>query len=249
MRTIASLSAYIATHTATAVQIHQFIDSDLHFEIDGGAVKLAQRTRYPLDGIVTFLIHASPSVEWTLQIRQPDWATAIHMKVNGHSVESTITENGYVAVTRTWSRGDTVEYVLPMVARLTVAHPAVDAVRGAVAIERGPVVYAFESPDQEDGIDLNSVELLTDQAIKEIVIENFLGRPTILLEVTALARDDASWGDQPWKQRGNEPPTVGRRVQLTAIPYAFWANRGPSIMRIFIPASPADSSPSRSARG
>ena len=110
-------------------------------------------------------------------------------------------------------------------------------------------MYAFESPDQEDGIDLNRVELLTDEAIKEIVIENFLGRPTILLEVTALARDDASWGDQPWKQRGNEPPTVGRRVQLTAIPYAFWANRGPSIMRIFIPASPADSSPSRSARG
>ena len=46
-----------------------------------------------------------------------------------------------------WSAGDVPVLTLPVEPRLTVLHPAADALRGRVAIERGPVVYALESPD------------------------------------------------------------------------------------------------------
>ena len=41
-------------------------------------------------------------------------------------------------------KGDQVLLELDLAARLTAAHPRVDAVRGCVAIERGPLVYALE---------------------------------------------------------------------------------------------------------
>jgi DUF1680 family protein len=120
--------------------------------------------------------------------------------------------------------------------RLTVAHPAADALRGTVAIERGPVVYCLESPDQEDGVDLNHVELLVDRPLAEHVRTDLPGGDTVTITATGFARDDAAWAAQGWATLGAEPPSAGREVTLTAIPYHLWANRGPSVMRVFVPA-------------
>ncbi|HEY2950375.1 MAG TPA: glycoside hydrolase family 127 protein, partial [Micromonosporaceae bacterium] len=119
--------------------------------------------------------------------------------------------------------------------RLTLPHPAADAVRGAVAIERGPVVYCLESPDQPDGVDLNRVELLVDEPLTE-AYRDLLGQPVVVIEAEAYARDDSAWNRSGWATLGDEPAAAGRRVRLTAIPYHLWANRGPSVMRIFVPA-------------
>ena len=43
--------------------------------------------------------------------------------------------------------GDRLTLTLPVAPRLTVADPRVDAARGCVAIERGPLVYCVESAD------------------------------------------------------------------------------------------------------
>jgi len=124
---------------------------------------------------------------------------------------------------------------LPMPVRLTVAHPSVDAVRGAVAIERGPVVYCFESPDQDPDVDLNRVELLLDEPLREQAREDFLGQEVVVVAARAIARDDSGWTGTGWATLDERPAVTGRRVTLTAIPYHLWANRGPSVMRIFTP--------------
>jgi DUF1680 family protein len=126
---------------------------------------------------------------------------------------------------------------IPITPRLTVAHPSVDAVRGEVAIERGPQVYAFESIDQAAIVDLNRVEIFNDANLREELAEDFLGQPTVLLKVSGLARDDSSWLKTGWKSYSGLDVEQGERVTLTAIPYALWANRGPSVMRIFTPLS------------
>jgi uncharacterized protein len=113
----------------------------------------------------------------------------------------------------------------------------VDAVRGTLAIERGPVVYCFESPDQPEGVDLNHVELLVDEALGEELRDDFLGEPVVVVTAEGIARDDSAWGGSGWATLGTEPAPTGRRVRLTAIPYHLWANRGPSVMRIFVPVS------------
>jgi DUF1680 family protein len=126
---------------------------------------------------------------------------------------------------------------MPIAARLTVAHPAVDAVHGQVAIERGPLVYCFESPDQPDGVDLNRVELLVDRPLVEVERE-LLGEPAVVVTASAIARDDSGWGKLGWANIVEAPAPAGREVELVAVPYHLWANRGPSVMRIFVPVWP-----------
>jgi hypothetical protein len=156
------------------------------------------------------------------------------VSINGFSEAAAVSPHGYLEIAREWQAGDQITLTLPMPPRLTVTHPAVDAVRGTVAIERGPVVYCFESPDQPEGVDLNHVELLTTEPLTEELHPNLLDQPVVLIHAEALTRDDTAW-TTPWSTLGAEPPTPQHRVTLTALPYHLWANRGPSTMRIFIP--------------
>jgi uncharacterized protein len=233
MRTVASLAGYVATHTDKGIQLHQYLPVTIH----SGAIGLTVATRYPVDGAIEVAVTETPPSPWTLSLRVPGWCRGATATVNGTDVERSVDGRGYLSITRAWRAGDVVALSLPMPLRLTVAHPAVDAVRAALAIERGPVVYCLESPDQP-GVDLNHVELLADEPLVEELREDFLGQPAVVARVHGIARDDSAWRGSGWATFGEQPAHTGRRVILTAIPYHLWANRGPSVMRIFVPVAP-----------
>jgi DUF1680 family protein len=243
MRTVASLGAYVATHTGAGVQLHQYLPATVAARIGDADTRLHVATRYPLDGAVRLTIDESGDTGWTLALRVPAWCRDARVTVNGAAFVGRVNERGYLEITRVWQAGDTVDLTLAMPVRLTVAHPAVDAVRGMVALERGPVVYCFESPDQPDTVDLNRVELLLGRAPTEVVHADLLGQEVVAVSVRAVARDDAGWRRTGWATLGEEPGGTGREVELTAVPYHLWANRGPSVMRIFVPARPATAPP------
>lgn len=229
-RTVASFSGYLATYSDTGVQLHQYAPATIAV----GGIELSVDTDYPRGGTVVVTVAGTDSREWTLSLRVPDWCRGATVTVDG--VERPAAP-GYAEVTRVWAVGDTVTLTLPMPLRLTVPHPAADAVRGTVAIERGPIVYCLESPDQADGVDLNHVELLLDRPLTEEVRELF-GEPVAVALGHGIARDDSGWRRTGWVTFGEEPEPAGREVVLTAIPYRLWANRGPSVMRIFVPSRP-----------
>lgn len=232
MRTIASLAGYVATRTDTGIQLHQYLPAT----ITTPSASLVLTTRYPLDGAVAITITETGDPEWTLSLRVPDWCQGAGVAVNGTPLAVSVDARGYLRITRRWLPGDEVALTMPMLPRLTVAHPSVDAVRGAVAIERGPVVYCLESPDQPENVDLNHVELVVDEPLDEHLREDLLGQPVIVVAARGLARDDSAWDKVGWSTLDKQPATVGRHVTLTAIPYHLWANRGPSTMRVFVPA-------------
>jgi DUF1680 family protein len=231
MRTVAALGGYVATRTDAGIQLHQYLPTAIH----SGAIGLSVATRYPIDGAVEVTVTQTAAPAWTLSLRIPAWCRGASATVNGTAVEGAVDDHGYLRIIRAWHAGDTVALSLPMPLRLTVAHPAADATRGAVAIERGPVVYCLESPDQPDGVDLNRVELLADEPLTEEYREDLLGQPAVIARVHAIARDDSAWARTGWATRGQAPAPTGDRVVLTAIPYHLWANRGPSVMRTFVP--------------
>src|SRR5207237_8162234 len=76
--------------------------------------------------------------------------TPATLKGNGNSVPMKL-DKGYVALTRTWKKGDVIELNLPMPVRRVVANEQVAADRGRVAIQRGPIVYAAEWADNPNG--------------------------------------------------------------------------------------------------
>jgi DUF1680 family protein len=231
MRTIAALGGYLATHASGGIQIHQYIPAIVR--APAGTVTMT--TDYPLDSTIQLVVTGTDGSPWTLSLRLPGWCTDATVTVNGTEESATPGPRGYLEITRPWHSWDVVELTLPMPPRLTVSHPSVDALRGTVAIERGPLVYCLESPDQPD-LDLNHVELLADEPLTEDG-QDLLGSPVVLIHATGLARDDSAWSGSGWATFGTQPHSPGRRVRLTAIPYHLWANRGPSVMRVFIPIS------------
>jgi DUF1680 family protein len=233
LRTIASLSAYVATTSGAGVQIQQYIPSVIDADVDGAPIRVAVESTYPHSGAIQIRVEESPTVPWVLSLRRPEWADRVSVSVNGSPLETAVSASGYLEIEREWNTGDVVEVVLPMNPRFTVAHPQADAARGQVALERGPVVYCFESPDQAD-VDLNRVDIRTDRPITEETV-SILGQDVVVLKASAVERDESAWVDRAWAPADDAPATAGREVELTAIPYHLWANRGPSIMRIYAP--------------
>jgi len=105
--------------------------------------------------------------------------------------------------------------------RRVVSHEAVEADRGRAALERGPIVYCVESPDN-GGQAINLA--LADRA--ELTSQH---RPELLGGVTVLR------GQAMASSQGQDGSVTAKPVELTAIPYYAWANRGPSEMAVWLP--------------
>jgi len=198
--------------------------------------RLQLATEYPIEGAVTVAVVDTGPDAWTLHLRLPGWCRDATLTVNGAPVDASADQGGYLRIQRSWRPGDVVAYTIGMPPRLTVAHPAVDAVRDMVAIERGPLVYCLESPDQETGIDLNRVEILLDRPLVEEFHTDLLGQPVVTVRLAAIARDDSVWSGIGWATMEEQPERSGHEVELVAVPYNPWANRGSSVMRICTPA-------------
>nr|WP_225855756.1 beta-L-arabinofuranosidase domain-containing protein [Microbacterium algeriense] len=146
-RTFASLAAYVATADDDGVQLHQYAPSSVRTRLaDGTVVALDVSTGYPADGRVRITVQED--ARFTLTLRVPGWAEGALVRVlSGDGESSEPARPGAVSVRRSYRAGDVVELALPIVPRVTSPHPMVDAVRGSVAIERGPEVLALESID------------------------------------------------------------------------------------------------------
>ena len=112
---------------------------------------------------------------------------------------------------------------LDVTPRWTYPDRRVDAIRGCVAIERGPLVYCFEQADQLDGVRLDDLGVLPGRVLGE--------RPVTLdgigqtIEITAEGQ----------LLDGAERSGSGRPVTAIAIPYFQWDNRDGRPMRVWIP--------------
>ena len=84
------------------------------------------------------------------RVPRPAPATRRCSRVNGATRPLAI-DKGYAVVSRTWKAGDRVELALPMPVRRIVANERVAANRGRIALQRGPIVYAAEWPDNDGG--------------------------------------------------------------------------------------------------
>ena len=99
--------------------------------------------------------------------------------------------------------------------RLTRPDERIDAVRGCVAIERGPLVYCLEQVDQPPGA-------LVDQVRIDDGPLTAADRPGLLGGITVV-------------EAPGRVPASGAAVTLRAVPYFMWANRGLGTMRVWIP--------------
>jgi hypothetical protein len=204
-RTFASLHGYVATTDDAGIQIHQLMPAT----VQSGDTRLRVITGYPWDDEIVVRVEETPSSPWRLSVRVPSWAGEAVLVDRGHRRP---VRSGYAAIDATWKSGDEVRLELPMRPRWTRPDPHVDAVRGCVAVERGPIVYCLESTDQPDGVSLS--EVYADAS-------------------NGLADDGETLGVPVVRADGRR--FDGRPTDLTFIPYHAWGNRGLSTMRVWVP--------------
>lgn len=238
-RFLPSLPGYVYARQGQSIYVNLYAAGTADVALgDGLKVRLTQATRYPWDGAVKMTVAPERQGRFTINVRIPGWArnepvpgdlyrfldnvtSPVTLRVNGETV-AVPPRQGFVALDRTWRTGDTIDLVLPMPVRRIVSHDAVAANSNRVALQRGPIVFAAEWPDNPEGHVRNLV--LPDASALRAEFQPTLlgGVMTVRSTATALAFD----------QQGR----VTRKTQpFTAIPYYAWANRGRGEMIVWLP--------------
>ncbi|MES4903350.1 MULTISPECIES: beta-L-arabinofuranosidase domain-containing protein [unclassified Streptomyces] len=245
-RTLAQLPAYLATADDHGVQVHQYADAQIATSLAGGhGVALRVRTDYPSGGTVTVRIDRSPDRPWTLSLRVPGWtegATAWLVDPDGTRRP---VPAGTATVERRFRSGDEIRLELPVAPRWIGADPRIDAVRGTVAVQRGPLVYCAESVDLPDGHEADAVRVDPSAPPRDgRGPDGADGTVIVAGELAGHAeRGEAPWPYAPLGHPDTAPPPATGRAEIVLVPYRSWANRGPSTMRVWLPTAepePAD---------
>jgi len=238
-RFIAELGGFAYAVEGDKIFMNLYIQGAAKIAAGGGTVRLEQTTDYPWSGDIKVRVAESAAGPWTLMVRIPGWALGRPLpsdlyryaeeiaekpilKVNGEAVPLDINK-GYVAVARTWAAGDTVELSLPIPVRRLLAHPGIKDDVGRVAVERGPLVYTAEWPDNE-GYASNLV--LDDGAVLTPI-----AKPDLLGGITVITGDATAY-------RYKSRKVVAEKRTLTLIPYYAWAHRGKGEMAVWLAREP-----------
>ena len=197
-RFIPSLPGYVYASEGRNLYVNLYMSNTVSHKIAGRSVEISQETDYPWSGDVRVNVLRNDAGKFTLRLRIPGWArgevvpgdlysfaddkaSAWSVSVNGEEVSSEL-EDGYFCIERKWKKGDRVELHLAMEPRFVRANPAVEADRGRLAVERGPLVYCAEWPDNEGNV-LEAAVSATDALTVE-------SRPDMLYGIDVI-RDGA----------------------------------------------------------
>jgi len=237
-RFLASLGGYVYARRDRDVYVNLYMSGSGRVELPDQTVRLRQETEYPWQGDVRITVEPERSGDFALRLRVPGWARerpvpsdlyryegpaapAPTLSVNGRPVGIEL-EHGYAVVRRKWKKGDSVELSLPMPVRRVLSHERVAADAGRVALERGPIVYAVESVDN-DG-DVFNIVLPDDAPLSAEHRPDLLGGVTVVTG-RALALYPAEDGRS----------VVTKEQEVTAVPYAVWSQRGEDEMAVWLP--------------
>jgi hypothetical protein len=228
-RFIASLPGYVYAKADDTIYVNMFAKSEGTLRLKNNTVRIRQATWYPWDGAVKITVEPTKTGIFTMAVRVPGWARGkpvpsdlyryidaddkkTEWRLNGEIIKPAM-KNGFASINREWKKGDVIELEIPMEARRVAANPNVAADVNKIAIERGPIVYCLEWPDNDANVLTlaltDKVPLWTDK-IKEL-----LGG---IVEVKGKALSQAD----------------GTLHDFTAIPYYAWANRGPGQMAVWL---------------
>jgi uncharacterized protein len=249
MRLLASLEHYVATTTHQGVQIHQYVSGSVRAELGAlGTLELAVETDYPFGGTVSIRAASVPSGTCEVAVRVPSWADGITARLEGRPIADQPGPDGYLRARREWKAGDELVIEFPMQARLVRASADVDSVRGCVAYERGPLVYCFEGGDVAGRESLERVAVVSRCAPTEVPGFEIGGQPMVGLKLEGSGPVGQSSPRWPYSDAvadqsgtGDDPQSEGiavasaNQLELIAVPYFAWANRGGTDMRVWVP--------------
>ncbi|OWA37874.1 hypothetical protein B9G55_00590 [Saccharibacillus sp. O16] len=229
-RLLSSLNRYIYTRRGDTLYTNLYIGSELTEEFGGVSMRIKQQAELPWSGRVRFDMESDEKATFSLALRVPGWCPEMTLFINGQPTAYTPEQlqDGYLLLERSWKGGDVIEVQLAMTASLVYADVRVRADNHKAAIQRGPLVYCAESAD--NGELIAALRLRQQAAFSERPAAD-LPDGTLVLEVPAY-RSITEPSDTLYHTQAPR----SEAVQLTAIPYFLWGNRGRGEMAVWLNA-------------
>ncbi len=246
-RFIPSLPGYIYAVKDKNVYVNLFLSNKSNLTVAGKKVALSQTTEYPWNGDITVNVDQNATGQFAMKIRIPGWVRnqvvpsnlyqytdgkrlGYTVTVNG-SVVGAISADGYYTINRKWKKGDKLQIHFDMEARTVRANNKVEADRGMVSIERGPIVYCAEHPD--NSFDIMGA-LINQNPQFTLGKGEIAGTPVQTLTTSAQTLNFNKQGKLETQDQ-----------TLTLIPYYAWCHRGSGKMRVWLPQDLNATNPSQ----
>ena len=248
-RFIPSLPGYVYAVKDRNVYVNLFLSNKGNLSVAGKKVVLSQATEYPWNGDIVVTVDQNTAGQFAMKIRVPGWVRnqvvpsnlyqysdnkrlGYTITVNG-SVVGSMSADGYYTISRKWKKGDKVQIHFDMEARTVRANNKVEADRGMVSVERGPLVYCAEHPDNHFDI----MGALLNQTPQFILGKGEIaGTPIQTLTTSAQTLNFNKQGKLEALDQ-----------TLTLIPYYAWCHRGSGKMRVWLPQDLNATNPSQPA--
>ena len=249
-RFIPSLPGYIYAVKGKDVYVNLFLSNSATLDVAGRKLSLTQKTDYPWNGETVLKIDKNSVGEFNLKVRIPGWLRnsvvpsnlyqytdgkrlGFSFIINGVTVPLLVSKDGYVNIERKWKKGDEVVICFDMEPRVVRANNKVEADRGKVSIERGPLVYCAEHPD--NSFDIMGA-LINQEPQFTLGKGEIAGTPITTLTTDAQTLNFSKQGKLETKDQ-----------KLTLIPYYAWCHRGSGKMRVWLPQDLNATNPSQPA--
>lgn len=215
-----------ATHENN-LYINLFMSNQAKLTVGDTKVEVKQQTGYPWNGQVNIEVNPEKTAAFTLKVRIPGWAVnkpvpgtlyqyigentgIMNLKINGKNENLTM-NNGYLEIKRNWSKGDKIEWSVPMNVRRVITNEKVQSNKDLVALEYGPIIYCIEQIDNT-----GQLSEMTIHDNDEFFVEN----KNILSNQVNILK-----GNIAGLKETNKP---------VFIPYYTWSNRGVGKMKVWL---------------
>jgi hypothetical protein len=232
VRTIAEVANYAYSVSDKGLWLNLYGSNNVSTVLkDGSKISMSQQTNYPWDGNIKLILNETGPKPYSIFLRIPAWTDNAQLLVNGKPSGVKLVSGQYAELNRKWKKGDKVEMILPMEAKLIESNPLVEENRNQVAVKRGPVVYCLESVDMPDqkifNVFVPSTIILKAQSLK---IDN---ADVMSLEGEAKLVESKDWKNVLYREVSDQNKTTKIRM----VPYFAWGNRGHSEMSVWLPLS------------
>lgn len=246
-RFVPAIPGYLYAVSGNELYVNLYMSNKADVDMSSGKVSVEQKAGFPWDGKVEIMVDPERQGKFIMKLRIPGWAVneaipgdlysfesnsqeAFSISVNGMPVDAGM-ENGYIILERRWKKGDRIVLDLPMPVRIVEADELIREDSGKIAVQRGPVIYCAEWPDNSEGKVLNLLFSRENEFSPEYVPD--------LLNGTMVIRTK---GVQTVKTHDGMTETLPEQM-VTLIPYSLWNNRGPGQMMVWLPVVPESTSP------
>jgi DUF1680 family protein len=234
-RILASLPGYMYNTSPQGVYVNLFHNSALDWHLENGTgIRIGQQTEYPWKGAVELTVDPASAADFSLFVRIPAWSDGAAITADGWQLRESPKSGQYFEIHRRWQPGTKLHIEFGVTPRLVRANPLVREDAGRVALERGPLVYCLEQPDQL-GFNLLDASLLDDGSAFVSDFQPDLLGGVLVLKHRGSVVDRPFSGEPLYRPFREQVERPGRVETLTFIPYYAWANREPSRMEVWVP--------------